>query len=153
VARKSPSSSFIGASTSKSVPALRSAATVLNPLGSPIARLLGFTLHAKCNAVRPFGSAACARSGAAASSRFDGCGVPSFGGLEKRGFRGLSHSYALRGTAIMPTTPLCWFSSPRPSLRSKAFLLRKRRRRYRSGNGAALIEIALADGKGQSALP
>jgi hypothetical protein len=55
--------------------------------------------------VRPFGSAACARSGAAASSRFDGCGVPSFGGLEKRGFRGLSHSYALRGTAIMPTTP------------------------------------------------
>ena len=32
---------------------------------------------------------------------------------------------------------LCRFSSPRLPLRSKAFLLRKRRRRYRLGNGAA----------------
>src|ERR1700688_2849005 len=84
--------------------------------------------------------------------RFDGCRVPSFGGLEKGGFRGLSHftrfaappSCPPRLVPVQLAAPTASVASVPSTEASAAIPVRKRR---------GLIEIALADGTGRSALP
>ena len=114
-------------------PALRSAATVLNPFGSPIARLYAAR---QMQRRAPFGSATCARSGAAAISASTAAASQALEASKRAVFEGFLILRASRHRHHAHHA-LCRFSSPRLPLRPKAFLLRKRRRRYRLGNGAA----------------
>jgi hypothetical protein len=102
----------------------------------PVRLAARFTLHAKCNAVRPFGSATCARSGAAAISASTAAASQALEASKRAVFEGFLILRASRHRHHAHHA-LCRFSSPRLPLRPKAFLLRKRRRRYRLGNAAA----------------
>ena len=84
--------------------------------------------------------------------RFHGCRVPSFGGLENCGFRGLSHFACFTAPPSCPPRLVpVQLAAPAPSVESVPFTEASAATPVRKRRG--MIEIALADANVESVLP